>query len=93
MRDFAQAAIADGPMRADDDRTLFDLGVQIFDKLKRINREIADRLQQQVTAARTDAQQRLDLTVALIVLIGIGGGVACGLVGLACHAQHPALPA
>ena len=81
VSDFARAAIADGPMRADDDRKLFDLGVRIFDTLKRINSQIADRLQQQVSAARTDAQQRLDRTVGLIVLIGIGGGIACGLVG------------
>ena len=81
VRDFARRAVAAGPAVAVDDRALFDLGVRIFDRLKRVNHQIADRLQQQVSAARTDAQERLDLTVALIVLIGIAGAVACGVVG------------
>ena len=80
IRDFAGAAVAAGPGAADD-RALFNRGVRIFDRLKEVNRRIAERLEQQVSEARDDAQQRLDLTVALIVGIGICGALACGLVG------------
>ena len=81
IRDFAGAAIAAGPDAADADRALFNRGVRIFDRLKEVNRRIAERLEQQVNEASDDAQQRLDLTVALIVGIGICGALACGLVG------------
>ncbi len=81
IRDFARPAIAAGPLAADRDRAMFDLGVRIFDSLKTINHQIATRLQQQVAAARTEAQRRLDLIVGLIALIGICGALACGLMG------------
>ena len=81
VSDFARPAIAEGPDKADSDRTLFDLGVRRFDALKDINRTIAGRLQAQVSAARAEAQSRLDETVALIAVIGLLGAIVCWVLG------------
>jgi two-component system OmpR family sensor kinase len=81
IADFANAAIAEGPSAADSDRSLFDLGVRRFDAVKDVNRTIADRLQSEVSAARAEAQRRLDETVALIALIGLFGAVVCWVLG------------
>jgi two-component system, OmpR family, sensor kinase len=81
IRDFVRVAIAQGPSAADDDRSLFDLGVRRFDAVKQINKTISDRLQDEVSAARTEAQDRLDATVALIALFALLGAVVCWVLG------------
>ncbi|MGE9120722.1 hypothetical protein, partial [Escherichia coli] len=45
------------------DRDLYELGVQRFDAIKGVNRQITQRLQDEVASARAMAQDRLDSTV------------------------------
>ena len=79
--DFAVKALALGPDRADEDRALFDVGVHHFDAIRDVNGQISDRLAARVSAARSQAQSRLDDTVTLVAAIGLLGALACGLVG------------
>ncbi len=76
--DYAEPARAAGSGPAPD-RAAFELGVRRFDALKAINQEIADDLAVEVASASDDAQRRLDVTLGLIVVIGLTGALACGL--------------
>lgn len=81
LEDFVGPALAEGPTRAETDTPLFELGVRRFDAIKRINNDIADQLAGEVAMASAESETRLDLTVVLIVLVGIVGAVLCGVLG------------
>ncbi len=81
VRDFAEQAVRRGGGPGTYDRDLYELGVQRFDAIKAVNRQITQRLQDEVASARAMAQDRLDSTVTLIIVVGILGALSSLLLG------------
>ena len=81
VRDFAEQAVRRGGGPGTYDLDLYELGVQRFDAIKAVNRQITQRLQDEVASARAMAQDRLDSTVTLIIVVGILGALSSLLLG------------
>ncbi len=81
VRDFAEPAVSRGGGPGTYDKPLYEVGVRRFDEIKAVNRQITERLQNEVARARDMAQDRLDSTVTLIIVVGLLGALSSFLLG------------